>query len=67
MIHMCVKYCFSQIQIIKTDYKDVSSEVQRRENLDDTEYQRLCLCALNVSLDKKVKGSKMITRTARCN
>ena len=22
MIHMCVKYCFSQIQIIKTDYKD---------------------------------------------
>ena len=67
MIHTCVKYCFSQIQIIKTDYKDVSSEVQRRENLDDTEYQRLCLCALNVSLDKKVKVSKMITRTARCN
>lgn len=63
MIHMCIKYCFSQIQIIKTDYKDISSEVQRRQNLDDTEYQHLRLFALNVSLDKKVKGSKMIPGT----
>ena len=33
MIHMCVKYCFSQIQIIKTDYKDISVQRFREDSI----------------------------------